>query len=382
MTKPHMFVIDEAHLLAARADRIDIGASTVQSVFATGGKRNIRLVWSNQLMSNTGDQILANLGCRIVTRLTNPKCIWTAQRSMGLTPEQAQRIPELNKREVIVQYGDCPRPFLVRVDDLRFLPRPDEAEIDATAEAFLARVTWAEDALREQAAEVASEKPVPSKTLGGDALKVALRLAGNTAEPIIARCDALGMDRACEIRARRRLEAKGYIKQASQTIGGKTKFYEFTPKGLAWAREHGVKVTRYKSGPVHEYLLNQVERAIGAINTRFSFQRHSDITREHSLQPDSVLHLPGGQRIIIEICCNNFAYEARNLMRERQIDGVDMVIAVTPTGKLKGALRRALEKQHVTDAPKQTLRPFVLLDASECLNTGFDWTAVWKGRRA
>jgi hypothetical protein len=139
-----------------------------------------------------------------------------------------------------------------------------------------------------------------------------------------------------------------------------------------------ITVKQYKSGPIHEYILNQVERRIGALSPKFVFQRHSEIAREHRIEPDSVLNFPGGQRVIIEICCTDIAYKAANLVRERSIDGVDMVLAITANARLKEALSRAVERCAADGAAAGEPRPLVLLDAGECLDKRFDWVAVFE----
>jgi len=364
---PFLVIQEEHHLFSADPARTDIGRPTLCTQVATAGKRNIRFVFSNQLL-NFPEEILGNLGCRIVMRLTNPKCLWVAQRSMGLTPEQAVHVPELGFREAIVQYGDYPAPFKVRVDELSFPPPPEDSVLEVLAQAFLDQTTWTESE--------AVHAPAPELAITGDSLKVFMRLAEHSDELIPDRCDALGMDRAREVRGRKVLEAKGFVAALEQTLGKRIKFYQLTDKGIAWARQHNIKVKEYKSGPLHEYLLNQVEKAIGTVSPKFSFQRNSPIAREHGLEPDSVLHLPGGQRVIIEICCNNPDYDARNIVREMQIDGVDYVLAIAANQRLKKSLREAVERhREANDAP---MAPFVLLDAGECLSTTFDWANVLK----
>jgi hypothetical protein len=374
---PLLIVIEEPHLLTADEHRLDIGKSVLPTLAATGGKRNIQLVLCNQLMSNLPPEILGNLGCRIVTRLANPRCIWMAQQSLGLTPEQAAQIQELEKREVIVQYADYPAAFKVRVDELSFPPPPDEAALESAAESFLAQVTWSEDSKVAEKALSGTIQDFPADAEGvtGDALKVHLHIAEHPSALIVERCDALSMDRAQEVRARTRLEAKGFLAPADERLGSKLRFYEITAKGAEWAERHGIKVKRFKSGPVHEYLLTEVEKVIGALSPRFRFQRHSEIAREHGLEPDSVLLLPGGQRIIIEICCNNMAFEAGSLIKETRIQGVDMVLAIAPSKRIKDSLARAVSKCRSGVAAEDS-RPLVLLDAGECLNADFDWVAL------
>ena len=373
--KPHMLILEELHLLVADPARMDIGGPILSTLFATGAKRNIVLVLSNNLMGNLPPAILGNLSCRIITRLTDPKCIWAAQHSTGLKPEQAAKLSELPERTVLVQYAGHPSPFLVRVDELSFPPRPDEAALDQAAQTFLSQAKWSEDTLAAapQAAEVAPA--MPSDALTGDELKVFLRIAEH-AELIPERCDALEMDRGQELQARKRLTAKGLVAQL-ETMVGKWQLFQVTTKGKDWAKQHGVKMSQrvFKSGPVHEFILERVEKSDRRLNSRFRFQRRSEIARELGLQPDSVLLLPDARRIVIEVCCNNLPYDARNLTKERQIAGVDGIIAVTPNQRVREALQRALDKCR-PEIPNAPLALVVILDAGQFLDRDFDWREV------
>ena len=53
--------IDEHHLFRADQSRNDIGSDTLQGLFATGGKRGLRIVLSNQLISKLDEEIFGNL---------------------------------------------------------------------------------------------------------------------------------------------------------------------------------------------------------------------------------------------------------------------------------------------------------------------------------
>ena len=141
------------------------------------------------------------------------------------------------------------------------------------------------------------------------------------------------------------------------------------------AKHNRINQHAFKSGPVHEFILSRVERSIGSLSPRFSFQRHSEIARELGLQPDSVVSLPDGRRVLIEVCCNNLTYDARNIVKERQVTGVVRVIAVAPNQRLKEALQRALAKCP-PEKPKAPLAALFVLDAGQCLSQRFDWLKV------
>lgn len=372
--KVHTLHIDEAHLLSSDESRNDIKTSALVNLFSTGGKRGIRLIYGTQLLTGTDPGIFGNMACRIITRLANPRCIWLAQQSMRLSPSRATKIAQLEKKEVIVVYADHRTPFMVRVNELTFPPKPDEMAMEASAQRFLEQVTWNEDSGLES-------KPVEPDAITGDVLKVFTRLAEKV-ETIEERCRALdNMDRAREVRARKVLEAKGFISEEKVALG-KLKFYEITAKGRQWIerqKQKGlhIKIKHFKSGQAHEYLLEQAEKNIGLLNTQFKFQRNSEIAREHGIQPDSLLVQPLGYRTIIEVICYNIDREAKILAKERGIAGVDMVIAIVPNQDMKKTLQRAVDRCQLreSDAHQASL---VILDAGTCLSCKFDWITIFE----
>jgi len=235
-------------------------------------------------------------------------------------------------------------------------------------------VTWTEDSGRQS-------KPVEPDTITGDALRVFIRIAERV-ETIEERSKALDIDRASEVRARKVLEAKGFISQEKVTLG-KWKFYGISSKGRQWAerqkQENGphIRTKRFKSGPAHEYMLEQAQKNIGSLSTQFKFQRNSEIAREHGIEPDLVLIQPLGYRTIIEAVCYNIDREAKILAKERGIAGVDMVIAIVPNQATKKSLQRAVDRCQVSQSDAH-LGSLVILDAGTCLSPKFDWVSVFE----
>jgi hypothetical protein len=372
----HVVILEEAHMLASERARIDVGESVLCTTFRTARKRGIALVLCDQVPSELPAPVLANLGCRVIMRILSSRCLWSVQSSMGLSRYQADAIPELQNREAVVQYELYPQPFMIRVPELSFPPRLPEADLQERAELALARADWSEY----MPEPGRPSRPVAATVVGpdelaGDALLVMVRICEAPAETIEDRCTALGMDRAREFRARGELDGRGLVAEAPQAVGGKTKFFVPTDKGVAWAERHKIRVKRYKSGVVHEYLLNQVQRRIGAVAPNWRFQRSSSVGRDQGLQPDLLVLAPEGQRIVIEICCNNLDYDAENLAAEAAIADVDRVVAVTPDNRtakrLESALAKAAERAN-TDRQNKV----AILNAGKCLGTNFDWEAV------
>jgi hypothetical protein len=374
-----LVVIEEAHLQSAAKERMDIGSDFLSYLFRTGRHSQVRFCINDQVPSLLSPEILANIDTCVSFQLVNGRCIWTVAGSRGLTREQAARLPELEPRHAIVHSSVHPPPFEIVVPEMSFPPPPGEEEMRRRTEEALSGVRWVEYVPPAEAAALrgASRNGTHAgpHDLLGDEVKVMVRICEYPAELIEERCDALKMDRAREFRARKSLVAKGFLTETEETLGNKMKFFEATGKGRRWAEKHGFKVRVYKSGPLHDYLLGQVEKQLGKVNTRFGFQRHSEIGRGHGLQPDCVMMMPPDQRAIIEICCHNMAYEAKNLVAESGVNAVDLVVAVAPNRRTKGALERALEKAWPAGNTGKRA-PVVILDAGECLSRDFDWVAV------
>lgn len=371
--KVHVVVVEEPHMLTSDKSRTDVGESALCRTFRTARKRGVGLVLCDQVPSQLPQPILANLGCRVVMRLVNARCIWSLQSSMGLKRLQAEAISELEPRQAVVQYAMHPTPFLMEVPALRFPEKPSASALRPGTEALLGVVRWTE--YRPESAEAAGAgqaSALGAGDLGGDPLLVMVRICETPAEPIEVRCNALGLDRSREFRARGELDSRGLIEEASETVAGKIKFFQPTEKGLDWARRHKVKVKTFKSGLVHEYLLTRVERGIGGLGPKWRLQRNSSIAREQGLQPDMLVLGPEGRRVIVEVVCNNLDYDAENIVAEAAIADLDGVLAVTPDKRTMDALERAIQKQAGEEWPPTVS----LVHAGQCLAPTFDWRAA------
>jgi hypothetical protein len=281
---PHMVIIEEAHMLASQQSRIDIGESVLCRTFRTARKRGIALVLCDQVPSELPPAVLGNLGCRLVLRLVNSRCIGSLAISLGLKRDQAETIPELKPRQLVVQYALHPTPFAVQVPRLRFPKHVDRKALTQAADAVLAPCHWQRDEADSQPGRTTKPNIPPAPDdLAGDPLLVMVRICEAPAEPIEQRCRTLRMDRARELRARAHLVDRGLVEQVSPTVAGKFKFFRPTDKGEAWAQRRGFGVKKYKSGIVHEYILTQVELGIGRVGHGWYVGRNSSIGHERGL---------------------------------------------------------------------------------------------------
>ncbi len=215
--------------------------------------------------------------------------------------------------------------------------------------------------------------------LKGDSLLVMTRICEHPTESIEQRCQILQMDRAREFRARSELHTRGLIDQVQQMVAGKIRFFQPTKKGLAWAEQNHIRVKKFKSGIIHEYLLTQIERKIGLSDSSLKLQRNSSIAHNWGLQPDLLVLKRDGTRIIVEICCTNVVYDAKNILAEIQIPEIDMVIAITPNKQTKRALEKAI-KNCLASSQKGKEINVKIFDASQCLLEQFDWKPQLNGK--
>jgi hypothetical protein len=294
---------------------------------------------------------------------------------MGLNREQAEVIATMEPRRAVVHYAQHPTPFQVEIPEISFPAKPKETRLRRESEELLSKTHWSEHEQDRTTKTPAAAKILAPDDLAGDALLVMVRICQEPAEPIEQRCEKLQMDRPREFRARAELDGRGLIHQVKQTIGGKTKFFEPTSKGIEWAQKRNIHVKKFKSGIVHEYLLCQVERRIGQIGSQWRLQRNSSVGRDQGLQPDLLVLGPDGKRIIIEICCSNFDYDARNVLIEAGIPGIDLVVAITPDkGSLKSLTKTLTNNAELFSGNWQ--ESVVTLDPAQCLSDEFDWAAI------
>jgi len=373
--KPHMVVIEEAHMLASEKSRLDIGEGILSRMFRTARKRDIALVLCDQVPSELPPAILGNLACRIVMRLANARCIWSVQSSMGLNKRQSEAIATMEPRRAAVHYTLHPTPFEVGISQLSFPKKPQESQMHSLAEDFVSQSEWAECKTGTGKVTASTAKILAPDDLAGDALLVMLRICQEPAESIEQRCQHLRMVRAREFRARAELDDRGLVAKIEQNLGRGIRLFKPTDKGIEWAKKRNHRIKKYKSGIIHEYILCQVEKGIGLTDSKLKLQRNSSVARDQGLQPDLLVMGPDGERFVVEVCCNNLDYDAKNILIEMAIPAIDHVIAITPDKITKDSLKQAMEKNS-EDSTKDWQKSVTLLDAGQCLADKFDWAKV------
>ena len=289
---------------------------------------------------------------------------------------QIEKLQGLAKGECIVTLtGDrCPVPLLVRVPQVAFdrrnLTSGERAAYTARSLVdLLPRVKPRYAGFTEESQATVRVEQDPNR-LSPPAWRVFVRFADHPDETIEDRMAALDMNRGEEESARKESANKGYLVEAG-TMGRGVKFFELTPKGRAYAEAHHVPVRTFKSGAVHEAILQHVRRALAKACPSVRWVAPSGATG--SVQPDAYGLLRDGHTICIQVHCHNKTeYEVQRLMDLCAIDHVELVLLVTPTKKAAEAVSLALTARWRSEVPQR----YVLLNATECCEPDFDWMGV------
>ena len=138
---PHIVIIEEAHTLAGKESRQDIGQGVPSRMFRTARKRHISLVLCDQVPSELPPAIPGNLGCRIVMRLANARCVWSIQNSMGLDRRQAETVTSLKPRHAVMHYTPYPMPFEIETPELSFPDPPEKSKLRRQSRLLLSRTS-------------------------------------------------------------------------------------------------------------------------------------------------------------------------------------------------------------------------------------------------
>jgi hypothetical protein len=313
----------------------------------------------------------------VVAFCTSGSELRAAAELLGLRdPRQIDRVQGLGKGECIVSLtGDrCPVPLLIRIPLLEvnrsnlsreerefFVTRSLEDQLPHVLPRFTGYIQEREDTERRER---------DPNRLSYAAWKAFTMIAEYPYETIEERCAALDMNRAEEETARKECLLKGYVCEAG-SIGRGITFFQLTPKGLALAQQHYVRVHTFKSSVVHEALLRRVMRGISmaAPNTRWTKPQGAT----GSVQPDGYGLLSGGRAICVQINCQNkHDYEIRRLMDLCAIEHVDLALLVVPTKKAAASVSLIIDKMWKPEVPRR----YVILSATECLEPDFDWVTL------
>jgi len=136
-------IIDEAHLLYSSWDpRSDITEPWLLQASRRARKRDIRLIFTDQVPGQIPAQILANTRYKTCFRLDEGTSKRIFARSCSLNQEQEDWLSEIPERHAIqFMGGDYPRAFLVRFPELNF-PEPTPGQVAQRCAQSLAQLDY------------------------------------------------------------------------------------------------------------------------------------------------------------------------------------------------------------------------------------------------
>ncbi len=349
-----VLVVEEAHLHTTRARmlRYDQGEPILVRILRTGRKYGLAVVIVEQTPSEMPPAVLGNLATRIVFRLTNEQCVRAVSATMSLKEAQVDTLVELPKRRAIVQTADNPEPFLIQVAEIPERYRPPEEELLERETESLAQLGY-EMPEADAAEALFGKKEEPefrAKAIRGDMHKTLCRICEHPAETIEDRCEALGMERAGEFRARQQLERLGMIEPGDRA-GAKLQLFVPTAKGREWAASLGLKVPEFKSGVAHEFMSVRIRESLERSFEGIEFFDPGKGLRIAGVQPDLLAGMrghgmDGGWRMAVQVSSTNkSAYEADRAMELAELGQIDLVVVVAANKGSRKAIERKLRER-------------------------------------
>ncbi len=426
-------VIDEAHeLMGGQTDKrtADLKEGKPSSLLRNLRKTGTCGAVITHLPADLAQGARSNLGSVLVLRQGNRNCIRDAAGMLTLEAWLEDEVGRLPNHHAIARFSRHGEPVYLVMKDARGLlpggsPPPSREQARARSKAVLEAIPFvkrggpaqppgvegfphagdgmggpgaggragpvaARDQASSAAGKVVAARPfssavaAPQSPEGGlhpREKAVFARISERPYELIEDRMDALSLDREVEGDARQKLEACGLIALAGR-VGAKNRVFELTARGRELAQAWRLPIARQEKGSVpHEAIVQYTQRSLGRMSPAFRFQRTGVSPTTGGVQPDLLLHLPGGGRIPIQACCRNQpAYEAAVLLRLHALallgpgdaDRVDFVLAVAVNKRHREAVERALERENGGKAPGRV----VLLDFDTVVDPQFDWASV------
>jgi hypothetical protein len=344
--------VEEAHLLVSRQkmQRYDMEPRLVR-LLRMGRKHGMSCLVIDQIPSDLAWAVQGNLATRIVMRLINDPCVRTIARTMGLDEEQTVMLAELPRRQAIVQTARSPQPFLVRIVEMaepECAPEEELLERERVSLELLGHCEKEADAVGVLFGE-GRKKDTAVPAIRGDMHGVLARMCEFPWELIDERCEALGLERAREYRARENLLKIGMIALGDR-VGSKWQLYVPTDKGREWARAMGIKVPSFKSGVGHERMVRTLRQRLEGAFPGIEFFPPGKSLGISGVQPDLLAGMgrpegDSGFRMAIQIGSQNKAdYEARKAVELSRIPQVDLVIIVARNKSHRRDIERKLRE--------------------------------------
>jgi hypothetical protein len=294
----------------------------------------IALVFCDQIPDLLPPAVTANIGTRIVMRLSGARSTWSVSQSMSLTPEQQAEIPTLEKQKAVVHYMGQPKPFLCRMGEFSFPSAPSEAHIRRRGDMVLGDVPWT------PGAEPAANS---QEALHGDVVETVFRcVAERPDQTSHEMCKALRVDKATLSEALYDLgveAGRGLIE-----IDGKVQnrmFYRLTDKAKQAAGAAGYALWTSHASATHSWLLRH---CIEGLKRHFEVEIVERKFSVNGKRPDELLRIDGDRCLALQVCGSpgNYGSEADALekLAEAAAQPSEIFLVLAKSGEALRGLAR------------------------------------------
>jgi len=385
-----VMLLEEAHrtISEEKIKRYDMGEPQIIDELRTCRKYGMSMVIIDQIPSDLPTAVFGNLGMKIVFRLSDKPCINAIEDSMGLDREQRKKIGELPRRRAIVQTSGNPEPFLLEVPELPGSAMPTLDELNERIKLSMEYYDYELEDININlflfGGKRKDSENGEQEAIGGDMLRVLVRICEAPYELIEERLAILNMDRAQEFRARQDLTKLGLIEKG-EVLGSRWAVYIPTAKGVQWAEKAGFTVYRYKGSIAHEVMVKRVKGALENYSKDITVICEGEALGKSGVQPDMIVMVKDregdtSRRVAVQLSYENKPdYEARRAFELCGIEQIDMVVLVAKNKKSSGSLERAvtrLNQGSLFEDRKHPAVPVRIIDFETCVKPDYDWSWI------
>ena len=319
----HCNVIDEAKRIfdINKEKRVSMGVPNIDILTSRIRQLGEALIVLDQEPSKLTDSIKANSYLKATFNLGSGKDIFEMSRCMGLSPQQAEDIYNLNTRECIVRLsGRYNRPFKVRVTPFESKKRVSDEVIEKRSDVLISQLKSNPRTRPPEFEEYLVGLASRSKKTGRSKVDVQLNEAKQKSQflvsvyekpfiPVSERYRLSGLSPRKGTDYKNEFVSKGYLREVELNLGkngGRKIFLELLPPAVNYLEQAlKKKITLWKGGFLHGYYQHKVKEA-------FESQGHK-VGLEYAVE-DGNIDLVVDEKFAFEIAMSS-GYESHNIRK-------------------------------------------------------------------
>jgi len=332
---PLVVVFDEAQrfIKPAGYSGTVLGDPAMLDLIRTFRKRSTGMILATQVASELPPVVFGNVATSMFLQTTDGSSILQIGRSLSLSQEQMKFMPEIPQRCALVRYPNFPKPFLVKIPELRLDRTISEEQINKIMAPVLASLKWKprpneiDDAMPVRNDRSPDEKKQMTKKerkekpLAKDETDYLIEVARTPFEPVTERDKRLGLSGYKGDSLRGKLTQRAMVvahKIFTGRRGGQITILETTPEAWKYLRsiKAGVEPPPGKGGFLHKYYQHQLKiyldlnHGCEAVIEDMSSGKAVDVSAEID-----------SERIAYEILVNGVAKEQDNILKDAESYG-------------------------------------------------------------